>query len=450
MVDDEDSIRHMLTLVLKKGGYKVKAVGDGEAALKELLAHRYDMVLCDLRMPKMSGHDLLREVRARELGVTMIMMSAYGDIDTALEAIKQGAYDYIPKPFRKDEVLLTLHKAQEREQLRKENAQLKQERRQAFSFDNIIAQSPAMQRVFHTVRKVAAYKTTVLLGGESGTGKELVARAIHFNSDRADGPWVPINCGAIPGTLLESELFGHRKGAFTDATKDKDGLFHKANGGTLFLDEVAELPLALQVKLLRVLQENTVRRIGDTKAVPVDVRIIAATARDLDTMVAEGTFREDLYYRLNVLKLKLPPLRERPEDVALLVRHFVQRHNTKLDTEVRDVTPDALKRLTGYHWPGNVRELENAMEVAIVMCNGDLIDIDDLPARIAQADTALKRVLIDDSLSIKKATRELERILIERALRKTGGNRTRASELLELSHRALLYKIKEYNLQDVR
>ncbi|MEL6182079.1 MAG: sigma-54 dependent transcriptional regulator, partial [Myxococcota bacterium] len=327
VVDDEESMRHMLTLVLKKAGYKVKAVGDGEQALKELLAHTYDMALCDIRMPKLDGHGLLREIRVRSLQVTVIMMSAYGDVETALHAIKEGAYDYIPKPFKKDEVLLTLQKAEEREHLRRENRRLKEEQREQFSFSNIIGKSPAMKRVFDTVRKVAAYKTTVLLGGESGTGKELLARALHSNSNRADKPWIPINCGAIPENLLESELFGHTKGAFTDATADKPGLFQRADGGTLFLDEVAELPLNLQVKLLRVLQEGEVRRVGDTLATPVDVRIVAASARNIETLVKEGTFRKDLFYRLNVLTIHLPPLRERREDLPLLIQHFIQRHN---------------------------------------------------------------------------------------------------------------------------
>ncbi|MEO1270796.1 MAG: sigma 54-interacting transcriptional regulator, partial [Myxococcota bacterium] len=284
----------------------------------------------------------------------------------------------------------------------------------------------------------------------SGTGKELLARALHSNSNRADKPWIPINCGAIPENLLESELFGHTKGAFTDATADKPGLFQRADGGTLFLDEVAELPLNLQVKLLRVLQEGEVRRVGDTLATPVDVRIVAASARNIETLVKEGTFRKDLFYRLNVLTIHLPPLRERREDLPLLIQHFIQRHNTKLGTQIRDAEPDAMKLLMDYPWPGNIRELSNTIEVALVLSDGDTIEAGALPPAIQDASDELQAVFRSDDLSVKKATRKLERILIRRALEKTGGNRTRASELLELSHRALLYKMKEYGLQDVQ
>lgn len=449
VVDDEENIRHMLTLVLKKAGYTVRTVDNAQAGLDALMAEPWDMVLSDIRMPGMTGHDLLDTLRERGMEATVIMMSAYGDRDTALEAIKRGAYDYISKPFKKDEVLLTLRKAEERERLRRENMRLREETRRSFSFDNIIARSTPMQVVFRTVRKIAGYKSTVLITGESGTGKELIARALHVNSDRVNGPWVPVNCGAIPETLLESELFGHVKGAFTDAVRNKKGLFQQADGGTLFLDEVAELPLNLQVKLLRVLQEGEIRPVGDTRSLKVNVRVVAATHQDLEDMVHNGRFRQDLYYRLNVLPLALPPLRDRPEDIPLLAQHFVQGQNQKLGTNIQGFSPDTMKLLLDYPWPGNVRELENTVERALVLSDGPLIQADSLPSRVNQSQDNLKHLLRGDNLSIKQTSRELERILITRALEKTRGNRTRASELLEISHRALLYKIKDYGLQDM-
>ena len=449
VVDDEENIRHMLGLVLRKAGYEFEAVGDGEAAVAALIAARFDIVLCDIRMPRMTGHELLAEVRRRALDVVFIMMSAYGDRDTALEAIAAGAYDYISKPFKRDEVLFTLRKAEEREQLRRENRALKEATDRRFNFDNIIAQSAAMRSVFETVRKVAGYKSTVLLSGESGTGKELIARAIHYNSPWRDAALVTVNCGAIPENLLESELFGYVRGAFTDANRDKQGLFQEADGGTIFLDEIAELPLNLQVKLLRVLQEGEVRRVGDTRSVKLDVRVVAASHKELSEQVEAGTFREDLYYRLNVLPIRLPPLRERREDIPLLVEHFLAEHNRKLGTQVKGVTPAAMKLLIDYGWRGNVRELENTMERAVVLSGDGHIEPEALPTAIVQAEKGLEKLFHGEDLSIKRATRELEQILIERALRRTRGNRTRACELLDISHRTLLYKIKDYALQDV-
>jgi two-component system response regulator AtoC len=437
----------MLSLVLRKAGYQIKAVDNGEEALKELMLGGWDMVLSDIRMPQMDGHRLLQEIQDRGLETTVIMMSAYGDRETALEAIQKGAYDYISKPFKKDDVLLTLRKAEERESLRRENRILRQQTSERPSgLDSIIARSQAMEVVFRTVRKVAQYKTTVLLSGESGTGKELIARAIHDLSDRAKKSWVAVNCGAIPESLLESELFGYVRGAFTDANRDKPGLFQQADGGTLFLDEIGEMPLNLQVKLLRVLQESEVRRVGDTRSTKIDVRVVAATHQDISEMIAGGTFREDLYYRLAVMPIKLPSLRERREDIPLLVNHFIESQNLKLGTHIQGVEPPALKAMMEHAWPGNVRELENTIERAMVLSDGDRITFDALPEALTRPRDPLQRLFQRDDLSIKKASRELERVLIQRALEKTGGNRTRASELLEISHRALLYKIKDYGL----
>lgn len=444
VVDDEENIRHMLDLLLTKEGYQVTTANDGQEALDTLQDKEFDAVLCDLRMPRLDGMQLLAELREQRVEATVIVMSAYADIDDALRAIQAGAYDYVAKPFKKDEVLFTLRKAEERQRLRSENATLRVAARGADAFGGIIARSEAMRRVFDTVRKVADYKSTVLLSGESGTGKEMVARALHTESVRAGRSFVAVNCGAIPENLLESELFGHVKGAFTDANRDKKGLFLEANGGTLFLDEIGDMPTALQVKLLRVLQEGEVRRVGENQPRSVDVRVVAASIHDLESLVREGSFREDLFYRLNVLPLHLPPLRERPEDIPLLVEHFIERHNQVMRTQVTGVSPRAMALLTAYGWPGNVRELENVVERALVLSDTELFGVESLPPAIQQARGGVRAIFDSDELSIKKATRALERLLIGRALEETGGNRTAAAKVLEISHRALLYKIKDY------
>jgi two-component system response regulator AtoC len=360
--------------------------------------------------------------------------------------MKAGAYDYIQKPFKPEELLLTLRKADERESLRRENRALKQEIRDKARFEELLAKSAEMQAVFKTVAKIADFKTTALISGESGVGKELIARAIHQRSSRKNAPFVAVNCGAIPENLLESELFGYRRGAFTDAVADRTGLFEQANGGTLLLDEIGELPLSLQVKLLRVLQEETIRRLGDNKDLKIDVRILAATHRDLAAETAAGRFREDLFYRINVLTIRIPSLRERREDIPILLDHFIARNNIRLSTQIRGLAPDARKVLLEYAWPGNVRELENTIERAMVLAESDLITKEDLPERIREADDPVQAQLASGELSIKKTVRAIEEILIRRALEKTKGNRTRAAEVLEISHRALLYKIKDYQI----
>jgi two-component system response regulator AtoC len=378
-------------------------------------------------------------------------MSAYGTTDTAIEAMKEGAYDYISKPFKPDEVVLVLLKAEERERLKRENERLRTELTRAFRLDSLVGASVPMQEIGRQLRKVAAVKTTVLVTGESGTGKELVARALHDHSPRASMPFVAVNCGAIPSELMESELFGHVRGAFTDAVRNKKGLFSEADGGTIFLDEVGELPLPLQVKLLRVLQEEEIRRVGDNRSEKVDVRVIAATVRDLPQQVAKGLFREDLFYRLNVVNLRLPPLRERKGDLEPLAAHFIAKYNLRLNRRIAGIAPDALQLMADYAWPGNVRELENAIERAMVLCEGDTITVEGLPelmvtpkASGGPAEPGASAAGSD--LSIKKASRALEEDLIRRALQKTRGNRTRAAELLEISHRALLYKVKEFGI----
>jgi two-component system response regulator AtoC len=449
VADDEENLRLVLKTLLRRSGYEVEAAGSGEEALALVESFGPDFVITDVRMPRMGGLDLLATLRAKGNDATVIVMSAYGSNDLALEAMKAGAYDYVSKPFKPDEIVLVLKKAEERETLRRENRALRDEIRKEHRFDSILAKSSKMQAIFRTISKIADYKTTVLVNGESGVGKELVARAIHARSSRSGGPFVPVNCGAIPENLLESELFGHKKGAFTDAVSDRRGLFEEANGGTLFLDEIGELPLGLQVKLLRVLEDEKIRRLGESKDVQVDVRIVTATHRDLQAETKAGRFREDLFYRLNVLPILVPPLRERREDIPLLIDHFVTRNNARLGTDIRGLDAEARRLLYEYSWPGNVRELENTVERAMVLCEADNIVAADLPERIREARDPVKLQLSSGELSVKKTTRYLEEVLIRRALQKTKGNRTRAAELLEISHRALLYKIKDYGITDL-
>jgi two-component system response regulator AtoC len=446
LVDDEENVRLALRTYLRKQGYEVEGASNVDEALAQLEASPFDFVVTDVRMPGRSGLDLLAVLRERFVGTTAVVMSAYGSVDQALDAIKSGAYDYVAKPFKPEELSLVLRKAEEREALKRENRELRAAVVREHSFDELLAKSDAMKSLFATVAKAAPFKTTVLITGESGVGKELVARALHRRSPRANKPFVAVNCGAIPEALLESELFGHKRGAFTDATHDKRGLFEEAEAGTLFLDEVGELPLALQVKLLRVIQEGTFRRLGETVDRKGDVRLVAATVRDLAAEVKGGRFREDLYYRLNVLTVVIPPLRSRREDIPLLVEHFIGRYNARLGTHVTGVEPAGMKLLFEYAWPGNVRELENTIERAMVLAETPILRVGDLPERIREPTDPVAAELAKGDLSIKRTTRVIEEVLIRRALERTKGNRTRAAELLEISHRALLYKIKEFGI----
>jgi len=449
VVDDEENIRLVLRTLLKRHGYEVETAPGGEEAVGLVESFGPDVVITDVRMPRMGGMDLLGTLRAKGNDATVIVMSAYGNLDQAIDAIKAGAYDYIQKPFKPDEVVLALRKAEERESLRRENRVLREEIRREHRFEDILAKSAVMQGVFRTIAKIANYKTTVLITGESGVGKELVARALHTRSSRAGEPFIVVNCGAIPENLLESELFGHKKGAFTDAVHDRSGLFAEADAGTLFLDEIGELPLGLQVKLLRVLEDGKIRKLGETKDVAVDVRIVAATHRDLLKETQKGRFREDLFYRLNVLPIVVPPLRERREDIPVLIEHFMARNNARLGTSINGLDSEARRLLYEHPWPGNVRELENTIERAMVLCESDKLMPSDLPERIREAQNPVQMQLASGELSVKKTTRIIEEILIRRALQKTKGNRTRAAEVLEISHRALLYKIKDYKITDL-
>ena len=448
VVDDEENLRHMLQVLLSRQGYQVDLATNGEEALKMALSTEYDFILSDIKMPVMDGAEFLKKAFSEGIKSTIIMMSAYGTMDTAIECMKQGAYDYISKPFKNDEILLVLQKAAERERLKAENRRLKEELKREFSFSNIVSRNPRMMEIFELIRKVSDFKTTVLIMGESGTGKELIARALHYQSRRKNASFVAVNCGAIPHTLLESELFGHLRGAFTDASTDKTGLFEQAHGGTLFLDEIGEMPLSLQVKLLRVLQDEEIRPVGSSTVKKVDVRVISATSKQLEQEITEGRFREDLYFRLNVLGIILPPLRERTEDIPLLVDHFLAKFGVMFGKEEVRLSQDALRTLVGYHWPGNVRELENCIERGLLLCEGNQLDVESLPDNLRGKSNGGASVCIpSDSLSIKKAEEILERDFIRRALQKTGGNRTHAARLLEISHRSLLYKLKEYVME---
>jgi len=446
IVDDDQALRESLEMVLAAEGYDVIVAENGERALERVEETPVDVVLCDLRMPGLDGFDLLPQIGRKLPGVPILIMSAYGTEDLAVEAMRRGAYDYLAKPFQPSEVLLTLRKAREREHLRKANERLQQEVQRAVGERPIVAASKPMIELLELLERTAAFKTTCLLTGESGTGKEVLARAIHAQSPRRNEPFVAVNCGAIPEALLESELFGHAKGSFTGADRARRGLFLEADRGTLFLDEIGEVPLTLQVKLLRVLQEEEVRPVGEEKSQQVDVRVIAATSRDLEAEVQEGRFREDLYYRLNVMRLPVPPLRDRRQDIPLLADHFLAHFRDALGKPIRGFADDALERLTSYSWPGNVRELENVIERAIILADSDRVCARDLPETVTAAPMTTDSASGD--LSLRRARRAFEADWIRRALRSTDGNRTHAAKLLGISHRALLYKIKEYGLRD--
>jgi two-component system response regulator AtoC len=449
IIEDEANMRHMLEVLLGKSGYEVKTAANGQEGLDAIEKERFHFILCDIKMPLMDGMTFLKSAKEKLIDTTVIMMSAYGTVDTAIEAIKLGAYDYISKPFKTDEVLLTLKKAEERERLKSENLRLKdqiQRIEKIYNFSNIIAKSKEMQSVFDLIKKVADYKTTVLITGESGTGKELIARAIHFNGSRHNNALISISCGGIPETLLESELFGYKKGAFTDAWRDKTGRFEEAHNGTIFLDEIGELPLSLQVKLLRVLQEEEITPLGSTGIKKVDVRVIAATAKDLAEEIKKGQFREDLYYRINVVNIFLPPLRERVEDIPLLTENFVSLFNTKLKKNITGISSKVMEQFMTYPWPGNVRELENVIERAILLAPGNTLEMSDLPSTLTGNQNTSYNLATEDISSIKVASRILEKGLIERALEKTNGNRTKAAKILEISRPILISKIKEYQL----
>ena len=448
IIDDEENMRYMLSVMLTRQGYRVDQAENGAEGLARLATNAYDYILCDIRMPETDGKAFLLGALEQHVSAPVIMMSAYGSVETAIECMKLGAYDFISKPFKKDEIIMVLKKAEERERLKAENSRLREFAVGHFSYSGILSRSAGMQEIFSQIKRVTDLKTTILILGESGTGKELVARALHQNGRRSKHLFVAVNCGAIPENLLESELFGHVRGAFTDASSDKTGLFEQADGGTLFLDEIGEMPFPLQVKLLRVLQEGEIKRVGGALSKKVDVRVISATSRDLSADVASGRFREDLYFRLNVFCLQLPPLRERVEDIPLLAEHFLNRYGSGIDGQLLQIEPETVRCLMAHRWPGNIRELENAIERACILCDGGRITPSCLPPAIRlQNEPYPIDSRGEENLSIKKAEDTIERELIRRALAKTGGNRTQSAKILEISHRSLLYKLKEYGIE---
>jgi two-component system response regulator PilR (NtrC family) len=449
VVDDERSMREFLDILLRKEGYEVASAGDVDGALLALESDDYDLVISDIQMPGKSGLDLLKAIREANGDALVVMITAFATTETAIAAMKEGAYDYVTKPFKVDEIKLVVQKALEKKLLASENARLRSELRSERRERQLVGTSPRMQQVYEMIGRVAATKTNVLVVGESGTGKELVARAIHTESDRADAAFVALNCAAIPENLLESELFGHVKGAFTGAVGNKTGLFESADAGTLFLDEIGELSLPLQVKLLRVLQDKTIRRVGGTSDRRVDVRIIAATNRRLEDEVAAGRFREDLYYRLNVIQLQLPALRERMEDLPLLVHHFVEKYARELAKPVRGVSDEAMARLRAHAWPGNVRELENGIERAVALSRGEWIDAEALPPTLGSAPperAASAAALPPTGVDLDNLVADYERGLLLDALRRAKGVKKRAAALLGISFRSFRYRLEKLGL----
>jgi len=445
VIDDDASLRRVIEFTLQQPGYEVTAVEDGAAGMASFANEHQPVVITDVQMPGLSGYEVLKQLRAEEPQVQVIIVTAFGTVEQAVAAMKEGAFDYITKPFSRDELLLVVRRAFEMLDLRSENARLRQQLSGRVDLSQLVGTSEAMQRVCERVRKVASSDAPVLLQGESGTGKELVARAIHFGGERRDQPFVPVNCAAIPADLLESELFGHVKGAFTGALRDRPGKFQQADRGTLFLDEIGEMPLGLQPKLLRVLQEMEVEPVGSGKTQRVDVRIVAASNRDLEQEVAAGRFREDLFYRLAVIPLPLPALRERRDDIPLLVRHFLARHEQGGRISVAAAALDLLR---AYDWPGNVRELQNVLEQTVLLRAGDGIEADDLPSRlrsesraVAGTDTAVVR-LPQQGYSLA----EIEREAVVQALELCHWNQTRAAKLLQIPRHTLVYRMEKYAL----
>jgi two-component system response regulator PilR (NtrC family) len=450
VVDDEKSMCDFLEIMLNKEGYEVASTTSGEKALELLDNNLYSMVLTDVKMPVVDGFEVLRKTKEVSPDTVVIMITAYGSPEGAVTAIKEGAYDYITKPFRVEEVKLTIKKSLERSNLIKENIRLRQTVEDRYKFWNLIGKSPKMQRVYELVEKVSQTKANVLITGESGTGKELVAKAVHFNSARKDRSFVTLNCGAIPENLLESELFGHMKGSFTGAIANKRGLLEMAESGTLFMDEIGELPLPLQVKLLRVIQEREFKRVGGTEDIKVDVRIISASNQDLQQKVAHGGFREDLFYRLNVIQIKIPPLRERKEDIPLLVNHFVRKYSADTGKEIEGIAPEALELLLEYNFPGNVRELENIIERSITLETTTTIADRHIRSylneRMISKGIPPTLEIPEEGIDLNKVVEDLEKAFILKALDQTNGVKKKAAEILGMNFRAMRYKLAKYDL----
>jgi DNA-binding NtrC family response regulator len=443
VVDDEKDICRALNIILTKEGYAVSEAHNGEQAVSLIGRQSFDIVMTDIKMEKMDGFEVLRQAQQISPGTTVVMMTAFASVGSAVEAMRAGAADYITKPFINDEIRLTIRRLIEDRELRRENQILRQELSQrCITFKNIIGNSDAMQRVFSVMEKVIPSKANVLITGESGTGKGLVAQAIHENGPRKDKPFISINCGAIPENLLESELFGHKKGAFTSAVEDKKGLITMANGGTLFLDEIGELPPALQVKLLHVIQTKELTPVGDTRVVTVDVRVIAATNADLMQRVKDGRFREDLYYRLNVIEIRIPPLRERRDDVPLLIKHYLGHFAQDAGKNIKDIDYETMKALLAYDWPGNIRELRNTLERAVVLAEGDVITVHDLPDKFRTLDVEGVQVS-----SLRQALDDFERDYIRRCLQDNKGNKEATADKLGIDLATLYRKLKKLRIE---
>ncbi len=450
VADDEQSMREFLDIMLSKEGYKVTLASNGEEVLRLIENDIFDLALLDIRMPRIDGITALKKIKDTSPETVVIMITAYASTDTAIKAMKEGAYDYITKPFKIEEIKLIIKNALEKRSLQSENILLKKVVRDRFHFENIIGQSPKMMAIYELLEKVSPTKTNILITGESGTGKELVAKAIHFNSPRKDKPFVTLNCGAIPEALIESELFGHMKGAFTDAISTKKGLFEIADGGTIFLDEISELPLLMQVKLLRVLQDKEFKRVGGTEDIKVDVRIISATNKDLEEAVREKKFREDLFYRLNVIQIKLPPLRERKEDIPLLAEHFLKKYSQELNKNISRISPDALRILLNYDYPGNVRELQNIIERAVALETSEELTPKNLNSYI-EDQLPTKKIPFDleipnEGIDLERFVSDIEKTLILKALDKTKGIKKKAAELLHINFRSMRYRLEKYGL----
>ena len=450
LVDDDADIRETMVTLLSMNDYQVTAVADGQSAIDKINREKYNIVITDLMMPKMSGIEVIKNLKGIDPDLQCIVITGYATVSTAVDAMKAGAYDYLMKPFNGSEVLMLLKRVMELQDLQAENSQLKRNLQHRYDYENLIGSSEGIQKVCSLIEKVAETDSTILILGESGTGKELVARTIHYNSPRKNKPLIPINCGAIPETLLESELFGHEKGAFTGASATRIGRFELADGGTLFLDEIGDMSPTLQVKLLRVLQQREFERVGGVKTIKVDVRIIAATNIDLEHAVNEGKFREDLYYRLNVIPVVVPPLRERKDDIPLLMDHFLNYFNKSKKRVIKGFTPAAMEILISYPWPGNIRELENLVERLVILKGEGTIDPDDLPDKFIShtfnRDGALRITLPETGVNLKDVVEEFENNLILQAMQKAQGVKNRAAQLLSLNRTTLVEKLKKKKL----
>ncbi|MDD8021197.1 MAG: sigma-54 dependent transcriptional regulator [Acidobacteriota bacterium] len=446
LIDDEPVIHDVLGQLLKSEGYQVEISVSGEEALTKIPHQRFDLTLLDLLMPGMDGLEVLKQIRRVDPEALVIIITAYASVESALTAMKMGAYDYIQKPFKNDELLMTISRALEHRCLQLENIRLQDELKKKFSFENIIGKSQPMLNVFELIKAAAPTRSTLLIQGESGTGKELVARAIHANSDRAKQPFIVVNSGSLPPDLLESHLFGHVKGAFTGAVVDKKGLFEAADRGTIFFDEISSVGLETQVKLLRVMQDREFMRLGGTRTIKVDVRIIAATNTDLEELIEQKAFRKDLYYRLNVIKIELPPLRERKEDIPLLVRHFIDLYNKENKKEIEGVSEEVMEILMDYDWPGNVRELENVLERAVVLSRSKIVTREALPAFLINSGQPVFREIGEDNLNLKLKTLDYQKKLILSALKKSNGIQKQAAYLLGLKPTTLNEMIKRLGI----